>query len=175
MNFFKREHRLTELIRTADPLEGLECLEGEGTLAIPSPLKRAMRGLALPLMALVFVGIWWVASPKTSVVREKSHIIIKKSDVSFIKSEVGQKNPDIAREKSHVAIKKSHIVRRKPSLSRRKSWVGVRKLRVARAKRHITQEKPKILPPENRDSGEMIVVAVRPITPDELRQELQTP
>lgn len=175
MIFFKRERRLSDLIRAADPLKGLEYLEGEGTIAVPSSLKRATRGLVLPLMALVLAGIWWIASSKTSVVREKSDVAIKKSDIAFIKSDVGQRKSDIDREKPHVTIKKSHIALRKPGIFRRRSLVVVRRLHVAREKRQIIQEKPKISLPEERETGEMIVIAVRPITPDELRQELQTP
>ncbi len=172
MIIFKRERRLSGLIRAADPLEGLE---GEGTVAVPSSLKRATRGLTLPLMALALAGIWWGASPKSDVVREKSDIVIKKSHITQIKADVGQRKPDIDREKPHVAIKKSHIARRKSGIFRQKLWAVVRKLRVARAKRHTIQEKPTISPPENRETGEMIIVAVRPITSDELCQERQAP
>jgi hypothetical protein len=164
MIFFKRERRLSELIRAADPLETVS------TQASPHYGR-----LVFPLIALALTGIWWVASPKPGIVRKKSHVAIRKSDIAFIKSDVEQKTPDIVGEKSHVAIKKPHVAQRKSGIARQKSRIVVRKLRVAKEKRHTLPEKPKISLPENRDSGELIVVAVRPITPDELRQELESP
>ena len=164
MNFFKREKKLSQLIRAADPV-------GEAsTTTLPFPTRRGWLLLPVAVLALVGIGVVMiirpVALPVKKVALGKYMISQKKIDLTPRKIEVTPKKLSTSRRKTSIVIRKTEVSPKKSSVARRKVRIAPRKIVAAREKSE---------PLSQLLTSEIIVVAVRPITPDELKQELQAP
>ncbi len=164
MNFFKREKKLSQLIRAADPV-------GEAsTTTLPFGTGRGWLLLPVTAMALAGIGVVMairpVVLPVKKVTLAKYATSKKQTGITPRKIEITQKKSGIALRKTSTALIKIEVTQKKPSVARRKVSIAPRKIVAAR-------EKSEPLSPSL--ASEIIVVAVRPITPDELKQELQAP
>lgn len=174
MNFFSRERRLSHLIRTADPLGGTEA---------PATRPRPqVAWLALPVAALALVCFGLMPSPKNQTTAEKWKNTLGESEITTAQSKsttgklkIAFEKPKNVLEKLESTTGKSRRTLKKSASALKKRMRVLEKSRRAPEKRERTLEKPENTLKESPESGELIVVAVRPITPDELRQELQTP
>lgn len=173
MNFFSREHRLSHLIRSADPLASAPAPQAN----IPSRLW-----LALPLLATAALPLLLAQRPPTPPERVPPPLRVARL--------LPMPSPAPYRALPSEPKRVTSVTKRQP----RQSKKIYSKLKRVTSKLFSASSETKIsVKPSERitsssegaikssvavaknDLGEAIVISVRPITPDELRQELQTP
>jgi hypothetical protein len=181
MNFFSRERRLSHLIRTADPLGVAE--------APANPSRPRVAWLVLPVAALALAYFGLIPNKKAQNTTGKLEITTRKLqkntrelEITTTKSKSTTGKLKIAFGKSKNTMEKLEIITKKSRRTMKKSESVMKKHKRTLEKpqrviekRERIQEKSENALKESPEAGELIVVAVRPITPDELRQELQTP